>query len=74
MTGMHKYSTVASIVSIVINIFFGFLLSSYVGIYGVAISSTLGLIVWNIILSYVCIFKVGVNPTIFRFLDKFLKE
>lgn len=74
MTGNHKYTTIATLVSISLNLILGFVFVYYFGVYGMAISSGIGLVVWNVILSYICVAKIGVNPTIFRFLDRFLKE
>lgn len=73
MTGRHKYVTFAMLVAILINIIIGSILVILIGIYGMAIAASFSLIIWNIILTYVCIIKIGVNPTIFRYLDRFQK-
>ena len=65
MAGFEKNTCVAFYISLVINIILGVILTSYWGIFGLAIASSFSMICWNFNLLYQVIKKIKINPTIF---------
>jgi O-antigen/teichoic acid export membrane protein len=65
MAKLEKLAMVSMGVSIVINIILNYLLLPIYGIEGVAISTALGMLVWNVLMLVFVKRKTGLNPTVF---------
>jgi O-antigen/teichoic acid export membrane protein len=62
MTGHEKYNSIATFISIVINIAGNLILTPLMGVNGTAISAAISILVWNIYLTIIVRKKVGVSP------------
>ena len=65
MAGHEKTTCKAFYIALFINIAFGIISTYYYGVYGLAITSSISMIYWNLHLLYSVVTKVGINPTIF---------
>ncbi|GAB4224186.1 MAG: oligosaccharide flippase family protein [Francisella sp.] len=65
MAGYEKNTCTAFYIALIINIVLGIIFTSYWGVYGLAIASSLSMVYWNIHLLYQVIKKIKINPTIF---------
>lgn len=64
LTGHEKITVYTFYFAIFLNLILGSILAHVLGATGVAISSSLSLIAWNIVLIYYCFKKLKINPTI----------
>lgn len=65
MTGNEKFAFVGVFTSVVINIFLNLILTKQFGFIGTAISTSISLMLWNIILIYFVMVKTKIHPTVF---------
>ena len=65
MAGHERKTCTAFYIALFINIFFGVFSTYYYGVYGLAVTSSISMIYWNLHLLYSVVTKVGINPTIF---------
>ena len=65
MAGFEKSTCMAFYIALALNVILGIVLTSYWGVYGLAIASSSSMVYWNIHLLYKVVTVVGVNPTIF---------
>lgn len=70
MAGFEKTTCRAFYIALVINIALGIALIPSLHAFGVAIASAIAMIFWNLVLTYLVIKKLGINPTIFTFFHK----
>ncbi|WP_239986758.1 lipopolysaccharide biosynthesis protein [Fastidiosibacter lacustris] len=66
MAGHEKTTCTVFYIALSINILLGIILTPSLDAYGVAIASAVAMIFWNIVLVYVVMTKLKINPTIFR--------
>ncbi|WP_233263304.1 MATE family efflux transporter [Caedibacter taeniospiralis] len=70
MAGFEKTTCRVFYIALIINIVLGVILIPNLNAYGVAIASAVAMIFWNIVLTHMVIKKIGINPTIFTFMQK----
>jgi O-antigen/teichoic acid export membrane protein len=65
MTGAEKFTSIASALTLLLNIVLMLALVPDFGAVGAAIATAITVIVWNLLLLGKCISYVGINPTVF---------
>ena len=67
LSGYEKIPVKGFYIAIVIKLILGIVLVNHYGMFGVAITSVIALVLWNLIMTYFCFKNIKINPTIIPF-------